>query len=216
MPLRYSRKIIPDRVPKAELRQLSDDLYAFLRTTLEAHLKPDHGWVFQESEVGLLEAKNATFTSRVKFQAESDMRADGSRFHYIQVSLSCMNHRRAEADAAEVATTEGFQQTFALIGACVIGIPVFLVQVLFLRRISLLFTAIGFGAGWLGGGLVGYMMGSSLGSQLKKQKGKMSFDDEVDHGVARADWESFLETVIAPIDQFAERCESTPSKATVV
>lgn len=225
MALRYNRKIRPDILPISEIPPLTSEYFDRLRGLLAAHLNAAHGWRITETGDGQLEAINATLTCKVQFRLDSDMGADGVRFQYVQTALTSMNHRRAEADAAEVATTQGFQKTFAWIGAAVIGVPCFIISMILASvvrsasvsmRMVLVITGVGLLVGWLGGGLIGYMMGSGLGGQIRQQKAKMTFDDEVDLGVARADWEQFVDAAIGPIEEFARTVESRPSAATIV
>ncbi|GHB92533.1 hypothetical protein [Cerasicoccus arenae] len=216
MAIRYTRKIIPDRLDEAQLEEDSSALYSLLHQGLIDHLLPEHGWQFVQTGPCAVQAKNATLSCNAQFRQDVDVLSSGERFRYIQISLSSMNHRRMEADIAEVSVTKGFEKTFGLIGAAVIGVLGFIGQALLIQRVNLLLTAGLFIIGWLGGGLVGYMLGSGLGSQVKKQKGNMSFDDEVDLGVAKADWEQYVDAMIAPIDTFCRKHESRPSQATIV
>ncbi len=220
MPFRYTRKIRPDQLPKEELEAGCHALFSDLFAIMKSNLREEDGWQITDlNDSGAALAINGHFECQLSVILNRDLvnvRGQGMvPVDYIMLSATSKNAKRVSANSLEVEVTHSFQKTFSVIGCLVLGIAGLLVQVLILRRISIYLTIGLFFIGSLIGGLIGYMSGNFIGTGLSSRKGKMSFDEEVDVGVAKNDWERFIAAIGHPVDTFCAAAESQFSRPTI-
>ncbi|WOO39430.1 hypothetical protein [Rubellicoccus peritrichatus] len=221
MAIRYTRKVKPDLLSDEAIEAESDKLLATLIQLMGRHLSGDHGWELSPPEnARTVHAVNGDLEATVSLEIVSDMENVPNkgfiRHSSLIINLKSMNKKRVSANLAHMEVAHGFEKVGAGIGTLAIGLHVLLFQALAVGVISLEVTAFFFVVGFVIGGAIGYVFGDQIGSFLGKRNGHKSFDSEVNFGVAKADWEIFVNSVISPIDKFCSQHESIPSRPTIV
>lgn len=224
MPNRYTRKLKPTLLSGDTLTLEARELFATITQLARQRLSSAHGWSLLEEADGdegmIVECAYSDFRGTIELRAGADLmsvRGEGMlRTLYVLISLTCQDKRKVDAEIAEAKVEQGFEKVGSFIGAGVALILSLMFQVGFFRLVSLRVTAVFVFIGFFAGGMFGYLMGDQIADFLGRKSRVKTFDDQVDLGVARADWSDFIESVIEPIDAFAQSAEAVPSKSIVL
>lgn len=220
---RYTRKLTPSLLNEDEFGSESKHLFELITGSARSHMPDTHGWVVDESqnEDGVeVEYFYGGFKGLIALRSGIDVnsiKGEGMvRSKFVLISLTCQDKRRVDAEQAEAEVVEGFEKTCSFIGAGLSLVLILIAQVSFIGVFSLRMTVLAVFVGFFFGGLVGYLMGDQISTLLGRKNRVVTFDDEVDLGVARADWSAFIDSMVEPIEVFSDATESVRSTATVL